>query len=544
MTASLNRRVLVALVSVLLLSTEVAWAKTNLTRALIEGPGLATPLEIADWWELDLLGRAMRDSVPTRSGPVTDIGVGYRITLFVRSRTLYGVDREWGAFDYYPGSERDRGYIRNSPYHGCDASLCWERASRLLDSWMASHLPSPSASSTQAGYLIYVVTVDNEVLVVDPMGGGVSERIPIGATYRPVRALEGRRPSGLERTIVHAPSRGSVYVLDHDPDENGDLTDAVGVRVIGTSSMSVVATYALSMSDSYFWNSLAIAPAGDYLYLLGYRLVDVPNGYWELKVLEMDTATGQLIQDYSLYPAGTVFQSATDSAGSALYIAYHGASEGVDVLNLTSGWFFPPHSEELPAYGGIQAHGGVIRGPDGRMYAPTEGGAALVAIAPAYSEILETMQTGLGDSTHMPEMATSPTEDVLYLLGGCTALEGSKKLYALNVRSAEFRVLSEGSVCGRRLVVSPDGRFLAVLRDRPVPRDVTISIIDARSGEIVRDIPLNTAALDLVSVPSAPSVLPTTGEELPSSVSAILFMGTALVILALVLRRAPKGALG
>ena len=542
MAPSLKTRTLVILALLFLLSTEIAWAKTNLTRIVMEGPSLAAPLEISDWWELDLFGRAMRANVPINSPAPGPPGTEYTITVFRRTSVCcLRNEIEMGTFEYYPGFADDRGWVKNSPYRGCGASECWERASRYLDSWMASHVLHPAARPVGSPYLIYVVTADNEVLVVDPELGKVGHRIPVGASYRPRRFPIGESPAGWERPLRLGLSGSRLYVLDHDPEYDGDLGNSVGFQVIDPLSHVVQATYAVPTSEAYFWVNLAVAPAEDLVYLVGHRLVDVANHYWEVKVLEMETATGQLIQEYSLYPTGTVFQTAIDSAGSSLYLAYHGASDGVDVLGLALGSFFPPHRGELPAYGAIQAHGGVIRGPDGRMYAPTDGGSVLLAIQPSAAPVLEELPTGLGNSTHMPEMAASPTEDVLYLLGGCTAIEGSKKLYALNVRSAEFRALAEGTVCGRSLAVSPDGRFLAVLRDRPVPRDATISIIDARSGEIVRDIPLNTAALDLVAVPLGPTSLPVTGEEASPSVGTLVFMGAALVTFGLLLGRLRRG---
>ena len=540
----MTRRVTAAIVAALLLGTlfsGAAWAKTNLTRLLIEGPGLATPLEITGWRDLETFESALRETEPLGSTPQHDLAGGYRVEAYRQSQAAWWAEYRWASFTYYPDPEGHRGYVKNSPYPACDASECWGRASQLLDSWMASHLPSSARGRDLSQFFLYVVTAHHEVLVVDPESGTISNRIPIGSALRPNPERPGL-PARPARPLTISRTGERVYALDHDPDLDGDLTNAVGIRVIDASSQAIETTHTVPMSDPYSWTGLVLSPAEDLVYILGQRLVeeDTPLGMYELKVLAIDLPSGRVAGEYQLYPGGTVYQGATDSANAALYIAYHGAATGLDILDLATGQFVPRNGEH-PRIARIVAHGGVVRGPDGRIYTPANQGAVLLAIEPSRYSVYEELETGLGRSTHMPEMAASPTEDVLYLLGSCT-YGVSKKLYALNVRTGESRELATGNVCGHRLAVGPNGRILAILAKRPPPTRSVVLIIDAHSGEVLSSISLNAPGMDLISAPASPMVLPATGKATSQPIALVLLVGLVLLSSGILLRRGWKGA--
>jgi hypothetical protein len=191
------------------------------------------------------------------------------------------------------------------------------------------------------------------------------------------------------------------------------------------------------------------------------------------------------------HPAGTVWGAALSSNERRMAVAYHGDSEGFDLLD--------PATLELAcrseAIGGcIEGHGSVAFAGS-RLFSST-GGRAFTELQTAGATLRRDSRL---PGSHILEFAQDPAGRFLYMSGTCAYTDGISRF---DLRTRRVDVLAprdKGMLCGTRLLVTGDQLVLGA-NNPPFPEpDATshVRIVDRRTGKLQRSIPTPGSIVDI-----------------------------------------------
>lgn len=350
-------------------------------------------------------------------------------------------------------------------------ALHWRRGLLMSTAiWLAGVDPArplAAASGQLAGVRIVALLGGGRIVVLNAEDGSqLADRMIAAAPWT----------AGL--SLGMAPTKDTIFAALVDSSRKKTAAVAISLK-------DFTATRVAEIADSIVYRWLVVGPRTGRLFFASEEGV---------RVVMFDPRTKSLVRYSPSRDPGLfrwVWWLAMSPKEDRLYFSYHGDATGVDWLDVKGSTFVACNESisRSPIDGCASAHGRVV--PYGTGMAVAAG--PHVLLLNTHGGQIHAFDTGLDPYNHFMEFAVDTANRAAYAIGPCAYAGGLTRIpLTLSSPVDESGTLLNPSVCGERIVLSDDGRFLAVASGDK------LTLVESRTGAVLRTIVLSAPVVDVL----------------------------------------------